>query len=380
MITMKCVYTLFTKDGISSNIANYIFIFFIIFFIFSGIYFYKCSYNKLEDDIKEILEAKEENKKDINMNINETINIKNNEEDHMNNKKIYKKKKKKKKKKKIGKNKRGDIKNSLNINFPKSFSKFELKINNDIISQKNKNNNLNLKNQYNNQNYTDHEINSFSYEEALLYDKRTYFSHYISLIRIKQPFLFSFCPIKDYNSLIIKIDIFLLSFSLYYFFNSLFFDEKTIHKIYKDEGIYNFIYLIPFISYSFIISHTLIIIIKYFFLSERNIAGIKHENDYNEASEKADKIKRLLIIKYICFFIIGLLFLLFLWYNLSSFGAVYQNTQIYLIKNTLISFGFSLIYPFIINLIPAILRIYSLKEKKENRECFYKISKVFQLI
>ena len=51
---------------------------------------------------------------------------------------------------------------------------------------------------------------------------------------------------------------------------------------------------------------------------------------------------------------------------LSSFGAVYQNSQFYLIKNILISFGFSLGYLFVINILPGILRIYSLKKKKGN--------------
>ena len=75
LVTMKCVYTLFTKDGIITNIANYILIFFILFFIISGILFYKCGYNNLEDDIKEILELKEEeNRKE--MNRLETIDIK----------------------------------------------------------------------------------------------------------------------------------------------------------------------------------------------------------------------------------------------------------------------------------------------------------------
>ena len=65
-------------------------------------------------------------------------------------------------------------------------------------------------------------------------------------------------------------------------------------------------------------------------------------------------------------------------YYLTCFNAVYQNTQIYLIKNTLISFGISLIYPFILNIIPAILRKQSLK--KGNKECLYNTSKIFQIL
>ena len=164
----------------------------------------------------------------------------------------------------------------------------------------------------------------------------------------------------------------------HYFINAFFFEESTIHKIYVDKGIFNFIYLVPFISYSFIISHTLNIIIKYIFLSEKNICEIKKEETVEKASDKESKVKKILIIKYICFFTIAPVFLMFLWYYLSSFGAVYQNTKIYLVKNALISFGFSMIYPFIINLLPGLFRLYSLKEK--DRECFYKISKIIQFI
>ena len=178
--------------------------------------------------------------------------------------------------------------------------------------------------------------------------------------------------------MIIKINIFILSFSIYYFINGLFFDEQVIHKIYEDQGKYNFIYLIPFILYSFIISHTLTIILKYFSLSEKNINEIKNEKTINKANDKANKVQKCLIIKYICFYIIGTIFLFFLWYYLSSFGAVYQNTQVYLFKNTLISFGFSLFYPFVINILPGAFRIYSLKA--HNRDLLYKISKIIQFI
>ena len=198
------------------------------------------------------------------------------------------------------------------------------------------------------------------------------------LIILKHPIIFSFYPVKDYNSKIIKVDIFVLSFSLYYFVNALFFDENAIHKIYEDEGIYNFIYLFPFISYSFIIAHTLTIIIKYFSLSERNLYEIKNKKNIQKASDITYKVKKCLIIKYNCFFIAGTLILLFFWYYLSSFGAVYKNTQVYLIKNVLISLGFSFVYPFIINLLPAGLRIYSLKA--QNRRIIYKINKIIQLI
>ena len=119
--------------------------------------------------------------------------------------------------------------------------------------------------------------------------------------------------------------------------------------------------------------------IKYIFLSERNILEIKNEK-FENIDEKVLNVQRRLIFKYIFFYAGGFLILLFFWYYLSSFGAVYQNTQKYLIKNTLLSFAISLIYPFIINILPAIFRIISLKDSKKNSSCMYKFSKALQFI
>ncbi len=89
--------------------------------------------------------------------------------------------------------------------------------------------------------FNDTEINSLLYNEALIYDKRSYFKYYLSLIRTKHMFFFAFYPNNDYNSQIIKISLFLFSFTLYYTINSLFFTDKTIHEIYENSGKFYFI-------------------------------------------------------------------------------------------------------------------------------------------
>ena len=98
------------------------------------------------------------------------------------------------------------------------------------------------------------------------------------------------------------------------------------------------------------------------------------------AINRVDIIKRCLAFKYIGFYIIGFIFLLFCWYYLSSFGAVFQNTQIDLISNTFISLGFAFALPFFINLFPGILRIISLKDPNKSKAYMFKISKIFQYI
>ena len=78
MITMKCYYTLFSKTGLIKNIGSYILLFTILFIIISGLLFHKCGYHLLEDDIKTIMDEKEQENTKRDINRKETIEISNN--------------------------------------------------------------------------------------------------------------------------------------------------------------------------------------------------------------------------------------------------------------------------------------------------------------
>ena len=68
---------------------------------------------------------------------------------------------------------------------------------------------------------------------------------------------------------------------------------------------------------------------------------------------------------------IGIIFILGFWYYLAAFCSVYYNTQKPLIKNNLLSFSNSMIYPFLFDLIPGIFRFLGLRHKIK---CLYIIS------
>ena len=193
--------------------------------------------------------------------------------------------------------------------------------------------------------------------------------YYFSLLKRKQIILFTFYISNDYNSKSIKICLFLFSFALYYIINALFFDDATMHKIYINNGKYKLISQISNIIYSSLISSIITIILKYFSLTEINIIEMK-----NQKKEKNINLK----IKFILFFILNFLFLILFWYYISCFCAVYKNTQLHLIKDTLISFGLSLLYPVGLCLIPGIFRIPSLRASKQDKECIYKLSTIIQ--
>jgi hypothetical protein len=197
---------------------------------------------------------------------------------------------------------------------------------------------------------------------------------------LKQKHLLIFCfyTYDDYNSKTIKISLFFFSFALYYTINALFFTDSTMNKIYEQEGTFNFIYQLPQILYSTIISTVINTIIKYLALTEKRIIELKKE--VNISKEKILYILKCFIIKYIFYFILNFLFLIIFWYYLSCFGVVYKNTQIYLIKDTCISFGLTLSYPFCLYFIPGSFRIPALKAKNGNQKCLYALSKIIQLI
>ena len=153
-----------------------------------------------------------------------------------------------------------------------------------------------------------------------------------------------------------------------------------MHKIHKDNGKFNFLFQIPQILYSTIISAIINMILKQLSLSEKNILAIKQEKDFNKMKNQSKSIKRCILIKFILFFILNCLLLLFFWYFISCFCAVYKNTQIILINDTLISFGLSMLYPFGLNLLPGILRIPALRAQKKDKKCLYKISTIVALI
>ena len=353
---IKCYKNVFDKNTIKINLGFFIMSFMISLFLICFIIFYIKSKNSLNKEINDIVKE-----------------IKN---------KKYKKRLKNKKKKIKRKKKKSNniLKNTNNINVielnnintQNSKKKIKSKSNIDVLEKnksKKKGDKIILE-------YKDYELNILNYKKALKFDKRTYFQYYISLLKINHLFIFSFFPNKDYNSRIIKIFLFFFFFIIHFTINAIFFNDNTIHKIYIDQGNYNFIYQIPQIIYSSLISGIITALIKFLSLSQDNIIQLKHTKK-KAINKKHQKLLDTLKIKFILFFILSFLLLLFFWYYISCFCGVYINTQIHLIKDTIISFTMSLLYPFGICLIPGIFRITALSLKKRY---LYKLSLLLQKI
>ena len=225
--------------------------------------------------------------------------------------------------------------------------------------------------------YNDNELNDLGYTKAFKFDHRTLFQYYISLLFTKHIF-FQIFNTKDYNSYSIKVLLLFFNFSSCFAMNALFFNDNTIHQIYKDEGDFNFIYQLPQIAYSTLISYFIDNLTSYLALSEDNIIELKKDKSLENLSEKKRQINNTLIIKFISFFIVNIFFILLFWYYLSCFCAVYVNSQYHLIKDTLISFGINYIMPIGTNILTALLRNYSLKGYNKNKRLLFRLSKLLQ--
>jgi hypothetical protein len=223
-------------------------------------------------------------------------------------------------------------------------------------------------------NYIDEEINGLPYIIAVKFDKRTYCQYYGSLIKTQHNLICVLFNNADYNSGIVKIDLFLVGFVIEYTVNALFYNDDTMHEIYESKGAFDLETQLPIIVYSTIISYILNSPLNFLGLTNDPIIDFK-QGSVKNIMKRAKKLVNILNFKFVIYFIISTLFLLFFWYYISMFGAIYKNTQLHLLKDILLSFLLSLFSPFVTYLFLGVVRIPALIYRKQ---CLYKVSQFLQ--
>ena len=156
--------------------------------------------------------------------------------------------------------------------------------------------------------------------------------------------------------------------------NVFFFADETMHKIYVDYGKYNFIQQIPQIIISTVVAQILEVFICFLSMTDKHFYEIKELNYENRY--EVFKIIKCIKIKLTFYFIVTFLLFGFYWYSIACFCAVYPNTQMAFITDSISSFILGLLYPFILYLFPTIFRIISLRASKSNLSCLYSFSEI----
>ena len=352
---LSCIKFFFLKNNIFKNSANYMLIILFILNIISILAFIFYDKDKISIFIR--LKKKKINTKVLNNNEKLIINFNPNPINNMINNNINENSIKIKYKYRNKNKSRIECQtNTENIQYSGKLIEVNETINNKKIKIKVKQ-------------YNDYILNNLEYEDALKKDNRKFLQLYLSLIKVKHLLLFSFFQWNDYNSQAIKVFIFFFTFAMNLVVSAMFYSDSTMHKIYIDDGLFDFIYQLPQMIYSFIISSILENLFNFLGFYGQNILDFRQFKN-----KKSDKINFLskIKIKIILFFIISNILLFFFWIYLGCFCFVYKNTQIHLLIDVASSFAISFIFPFFVVLLSCIFRILSLKNKNVKRPILFK--------
>jgi len=124
------------------------------------------------------------------------------------------------------------------------------------------------------------------------------------------------------------------------------------------------------IVFTFLINLVINILLKVLIKSNNNVVDIKYEKQTFEEGLKAIRLK------FLFYYVIGFIIMIFGWILISSFSAIFTNSQIKLIKCG----GYTLTVNFVLQIIYCLiissLRICSLNSERKQKKCLYVFSKV----
>jgi len=211
---------------------------------------------------------------------------------------------------------------------------------------------------------TEDDLDEMDYEEAIIYDKRSYMLMYLSSLVDSQIILDTFFTDNNLNLFIIKISFFVSIFEISFFLNALFYSDDYISDAYHNNGVLDFVSGLPKAIYSFLATLILTNLLKMLSNSKSELMKLMKENskdkDYIKLiNAKLKKLKIKLIIYFILIFIIGLLFL----YYVSAFCAVYRYSQKYWFYGFLESFGMDFLTAFVTTLFLTLLKFIAIRKK-----------------
>ena len=222
---------------------------------------------------------------------------------------------------------------------------------------------------------SDYELNHLELDKAKKRDKRSFCKTYWSLLKREQIIFLIFCSCNDYNLLNAKLARFIFILYTSMAMNVLFFFESTMEKIYQNNT-YDLVQSIPQIFISAIAVIVFEIFVCYFTLTDKHIYKVKsllYNDKFVFKDDQILEIYKCIKIKLNIYFIISFIFILFYWYFVTAFCRIYENVQITLIINHLLSKIISLVYPFFLYLLMAIIRVVALKQ---SLKCLYDFSHI----
>ena len=228
--------------------------------------------------------------------------------------------------------------------------------------------------------YLKPDLDDLEYDDAIKYDKRTFFEFLSDRLKERQIIMDTFFKKENLRPISIKVILLLLNIDLYFVINGLFYNEEYISELFystEEESFFSFFpRSISRFFYATIVGLIIGIIIDWFFVEEKKIKRIlirerdnpmqlKYEISLNVTNIK----KRYISFISICFFIS-----IISWYYVSCFNSSYPGVQIEWIKSSITIIIIMQILSTLVVILEAILRSISFKFESE------KVYKIKQLL
>ena len=225
-------------------------------------------------------------------------------------------------------------------------------------------------------------LTNYDYEEAIKYDKRSFWRIYYICLLTKENIL-NILLIKSPLELFpLRLSVFLFTYSCDLAFNTLFYFNSNISDRYHYEGhslfwfsLFNNI-MISIIS--MVSSFSLCVFLQYLTNSKENVEDIFREEEKKMRKSSSYFVSRIqkrnilmeiyeinkkLKIKIILFIILEFLLLLFFYYFVTAFCEVYPNTQVSWLCDSFVSFLIGFPIEFFLAFFIAVLYKLSIKKK-----------------
>ena len=229
---------------------------------------------------------------------------------------------------------------------------------------------------YEEMDYDDEDLDELDYDEALIYDKRTFCDLFCKQLRERQIIANTFCIKDKLKPFSIKIIVFIFNIACYFVINGFLFSEEYVMKILRrtSKGFYYFIVdSTKRIVYSSVIGIVINIIVGILFRADKSIRKVQMKYGDNPIILHGEIVKIYKSTKnlYIVFTIINCFIMAIFIFYLFCFCGVYRNCQADWFEGCFIVLVLMNILPLIASLLLACLRKLGLVCKME---CFFKIN------
>ena len=173
------------------------------------------------------------------------------------------------------------------------------------------------------------DLSDMDYEDIIKNDNRTFIRMYWAYFVYSKINSGTFCTENNLNLFIIKLSFFLFTFEISLFFNAFFYSDEYISDAYYNNGILDFVSVLPKSIYSTIISYIISELLQTLSNSENELYEIikvktKFKNFERIINIKLKKLRNKLIVCYILIFLLELIFYI-LYQHFVLFIGVHKN-------------------------------------------------------